>query len=73
MLHGTVEKHSRNLNLVLVIFDNEYGIKICKLTLQIFLIGYSYKRAWHSIKNKQNEVEYAKKQIELQQFIDLYN
>ena len=32
-----------------------------------------YKRARHSIKNKQNEVEYAKKQIELQQLIDLHN
>jgi len=39
LLTGMVEEHSRNLNLVLFILDNEYGIKICKLTLQNFLKG----------------------------------
>ena len=39
LLHSMVEKHSRNLNLVLFILENEYGIKICKLTLQNFLKG----------------------------------
>jgi hypothetical protein len=39
LLHGMVEEHSRNLNLVLFILDNAYGIKICKLTLQNFLKG----------------------------------
>jgi transposase len=39
LLPGMVEEHSRNLNLVLFILDNEYGIKICKLTLQNFLKG----------------------------------
>lgn len=39
LLPDMVEEHCRNLNLVLVILDNEYGIKICKLTLQNFLKG----------------------------------
>lgn len=32
-----MEKHNRNLNLVLQEIENEHGIKICKLTLQNFL------------------------------------
>lgn len=32
-----MEKHNRNLNFVLEDIEKQYGIKICKLTLQIFL------------------------------------
>jgi transposase len=32
-----MEKHNRNLNFVLQEIEEQYGIKICKLTLQNFL------------------------------------
>ena len=32
-----VKEHSRNLNTVLDILEQEYAIKICKKTLQVFL------------------------------------
>lgn len=34
-----MEKHNRNLNIVLQEIENEYNIKICKVTLQNFLKG----------------------------------
>lgn len=39
LIAAMVEKHNRNLNPVLEQIEQEHGIKICKLTLQIFLKG----------------------------------
>jgi len=38
-IHELMEKHNRNLKLVLQDIENEYNIKICKVTLQNFLKG----------------------------------
>lgn len=39
LIPAMVEEHNRNLNPVLEQIEQEHGIKICKLTLQVFLKG----------------------------------
>lgn len=39
ILPDLVEQHNRNLKPILEILEKEYSIKVCKLTLQVFLKG----------------------------------